>query len=221
MIPDRLADAAEMVALRALQFGEIERTACQHPDGRKETDATHTVMLTWLAPALADLLYPDLDPVLVTAFAAVHDAVEVFAGDTPTLRITEAGRQDKEAREAAAEKRWHWEFDPELPWLPAMISRYERQLEPEARFTRAVDKILPGLVHFSNGARDLHEYGMTAAEQDSSVMGGLAGMREYAADFPALIELRGIISRRLTVLLASREPAAAGIRSASWSSRSS
>ena len=96
-----LAGAAMQLAFRALEFGEIPRTACQHPDGRPETDATHTVMLTWLAPALADLLYPELDPELVAAFAAVHDAVEVYAGDTPTLRITPAGREAKKAREAA------------------------------------------------------------------------------------------------------------------------
>jgi hypothetical protein len=38
-------------------------------------------MLAWLAPALADLLYPQLDPVLIAAFATVHDAVEVYAGE--------------------------------------------------------------------------------------------------------------------------------------------
>jgi hypothetical protein len=38
------------------------------------------VMLTWIAPTLADLLYPGrLDAALVAAFAAVHDAVELWA----------------------------------------------------------------------------------------------------------------------------------------------
>ena len=97
-----------------------------------------------------------------------------------------------------------------LPWLPRMITRYEAQAEPEARFTRAVDKILPALVHFSNGARDLHEYGMTAAEQDERRKRHHAEMAEYAADFPEILELRAVVSARLGVLLREREAEAAG-----------
>lgn len=200
-----LADVAEQLARRALAFGEIDRSICQHPDGRPETDSTHTVMLTWLAPALADLLYPQLDSLLVAAFAAVHDAVEVYAGDTPTLRITDAGRAAKRSRELAAAGIWCEEFGPVLPWVPAMIVRYESQEEPEARFTRAVDKLLPGLVHASNGARDLHEYGITAAEQDERRQHHRAEMSEYAAEFTAILDLRGEVSARLAALLRERE----------------
>jgi putative hydrolase of HD superfamily len=200
-----LADAAELLARRALAFGEIDRTACQHPDGRPETDSTHTVMLAWLAPALADLLYPRLDPLLVAAFAAVHDAVEVYAGDTPTLRITPAGRAAKRARELAAAAKWTEDLGSGLPWLPAMIIRYEAQTEPEARFTRAVDKILPGLVHGVSGARGLHEYGVSAAEQDERRQHHRAEMAAYAGEFTAILDLRGEVSARLAVLLRERE----------------
>ena len=91
-----------------------------------------------------------------------------------------------------------------------MIARYEAQLEAEARFTRAVDKILPGLVHFSNGARGLHEYGVTAAEQDERRQHHCAEMAEYAADFPAILDLRGEVSAMLVVLLREQETEAAG-----------
>jgi putative hydrolase of HD superfamily len=200
-----LADAAEMLARRALAFGEIDRSVCHHPDGRPETDSTHTVMLTWLAPALADLLYPQLDPLLVAAFAAVHDAVEVYAGDTPTMRITPAGRAAKKARELAATAKWAEDLGSGLPWLPAMIIRYEAQEEPEARFTRAVDKVLPALTHFSNGGKYLAEYGVTAAEVEELRPQRYAEMAEYAAEFTAILELRSEISERLAVLLRERE----------------
>ena len=38
-----------------------------------------------------------------------------------------------------------------------MIWRYEQQEEPEARFVRALDKILPKFVHAHNGSADLLE----------------------------------------------------------------
>jgi hypothetical protein len=62
-----LADHLAGLARLALQFGLVDRTACYHADRRtRESDTDHTVMLTWIAPALADLLYPDrLDAALV------------------------------------------------------------------------------------------------------------------------------------------------------------
>lgn len=203
-----LAGIAEQLARRALAFGEIDRSVCHHPDGRPETDSTHTVMLAWLAPALADLLYPQLDPVLVAAFAAVHDAVEVYAGDTPTMRITPAGRAAKKARELAAAAKWAEDFGAGLPWLPAMIIRYEAQEEPEARFTRAVDKMLPALTHFSNGGKYLAEYGVTAGEIEGLRPVRYAEMAAYAGEFTAILDLRSEISRRLADLLREREAAA-------------
>jgi putative hydrolases of HD superfamily len=203
---DQLADAAEQVAALALTLGEIDRTACQHPDGRPETVATHTVMLSWLAPALAALLYPDtLDTGLVAQFAAVHDAVEVFAGDTPTLRITPAERAAKKERELAAARQWQDLFLHSLPWLPGMIARYEDQVEPEARFVRAVDKCCPALVHMSNGAADVGEYGITADEVNTVRPWRRAEMAEYAGEFTAILDLRDVLSARLAAMLRKRE----------------
>jgi putative hydrolases of HD superfamily len=201
----KLADIAELLARRALAFGEIDRSICRHPDGRPETDTTHTVMLAWLAPALADLLYPHLDPLLVAAFAVVHDAVEVHAGDTLTLRITPAGQAAKRARELAAAATWAEEFGAGLPWLPAMIIRYEAREEPECRFAWAVDKSLPALVHFSNGGRYLAEYGVTADEVAALRPVRHAEIAACAAEFPALLSLRDEIARRLETLLRDRE----------------
>lgn len=207
MDTEALADAAELLARRALEFGEIERTACQHPDGRPETDSTHTVMLAWLAPALAAALYPErLDPVLVSAFASVHDAVEVYAGDTPTLRITAEERVAKKHRELAAVRSWFYDFSRRgLSWLPEMIRRYEKQDEPEARFVRAVDKCCPVLTHMSNGARDVADYGITAAEVEGMREQRRAEVAEYAADFPEILALRDEFSTRLAATLRQRE----------------
>lgn len=58
-----------------------ERTRCNHPDGRAENVAEHSFMLAKVAPELAILLYPKLDPGLVARFAIVHDDVEAYVGD--------------------------------------------------------------------------------------------------------------------------------------------
>jgi putative hydrolases of HD superfamily len=171
-----------------------------------------------LAPALAALLYPDtLDAGLVAQFAIVHDAVEVFAGDTPTLRITAEERAAKKEREMAAALPWRDMFLHSLPWLPAMIGRYEVQVEPEARFVRAVDKCCPALTHMSNGAADVGEYGITADEVDTMRPWRRAELAEYAGEFTAILDLRDILSARLAAMLRKREamPAARWSRSGS------
>ncbi len=204
-----LADAVTDLATHALTFGRIERTACYHPDGMtKESDTDHTVMLGWIAPALADLLYPDrLDVGLVAQFALVHDAVEVFAGDTPTLRITEAGRAAKKARELAAAGEWDLRFDDRLPWMPRVIRAYEAQLDPEARFVRAVDKHLPKIVHMLDGLAGLREENFTTAELAGFFVTQQADIARYAGEFTELMELGAELVRRVLGHLAEAEMA--------------
>jgi 5'-deoxynucleotidase YfbR-like HD superfamily hydrolase len=121
-----LAEAVIDLGQLALAFGRVDRTACYHPDGTtKESDTDHTVMLGWIAPAVAQLLYSGrLDVGLVAQFALVHDMAEVYAGDTPTLRIDPAGRKAKAAREREAVARINREFGGRLPWVPCTLTLY-------------------------------------------------------------------------------------------------
>lgn len=149
-----LTDSLIHLADLALSFGRINRTAVYHPDRiTPESDTDHTVMLVWIACALAARYCPgQLDIGLIAQFAAIHDAPEVYAGDTPTLRIDAAGLAAKNARERAATARIDREFAEYLPWFPSTIRLYEQQELPEARFVRALDKILPKIVHILDGA---------------------------------------------------------------------
>src|SRR5215218_887800 len=86
-----------------LQFGQVPRGTF-HPDGvTPESDTTHTVMLIFLACSIADRYYDDLDRGLIAQLGAGHDASEVYAGDTHTLRLlSDDARQSKKMREMQA-----------------------------------------------------------------------------------------------------------------------
>ena len=128
---EALVDAVIELGRLALAFGRIDHTACYHPAGdMRESDSDHTVMLGWLAAALADRWFPWLDGGLVAQLALVHNMVEVYAGDTPTLRIDAAGRAAKAERERAAARRLAAEFGKTLPWVPATVLLFEEQREP-------------------------------------------------------------------------------------------
>ena len=201
-----LAAAVIDLGRLALAFGRIDRTACYHPDGvMKESDSDHTVMLGWIAPALAARCFPQLDVGLVAQFALIHDMPEVYAGDTPTLRISEDGRAAKAEREAAAVARLRGEFGYHLWWVTSTLERYEAQQEPEARFVRGLDKCLPKIVHLLDGAAGLREEGMGSAELAGVFERQEADMTRYVGEFTALMDLRAELVDRVVALVASQE----------------
>lgn len=153
--PDPVFEEAERVAALVARLGQVRRIT-EHPDGERESVTTHTVMLA----LVGYLLCPDrMDREAVLLFALVHDLVEAYAGDTPTLRIpTQDQRTAKDAAEQAALER----IDRDDSKLVAMLIRdYERQTSDEAQFVRVLDKCLPKITHRWNRGRVPKRRGMT------------------------------------------------------------
>ncbi len=185
-----LAETVIALGRLSLDFGRVDRIT-YHPDGETlESDTDHTVMLGLVACAFA-ARFPvlNLDLGLVAQFALVHDVVEVYAGDTPTLRINDDQRASKAEREEAALARIRDEFTA-LPWLAAMIGRYEERTEAEARYVKALDKLLPKITHILNGGKTLRDQGFTPDELRARYDQQMDELLVYAADFPALFHLR-------------------------------
>lgn len=179
-----MLDQALDIARIAMTFGEVDR-ATTHPDGRPESDTTHSIMLALLVAPLAEA--EGLDPGLAVQFAVVHDLVEVYALDTCTARgLTPAEREAKQQREAAALARLRRELGADS-WVIGMIVRYEQQVEAEARLVRYADKVTPKLTHILNRCASLRELGMTRAQvREAHVTQG----RELAEQYPEFVATR-------------------------------
>jgi 5'-deoxynucleotidase YfbR-like HD superfamily hydrolase len=188
--PRAIAAAMIDVGRLALAFGRVDRIT-YHPDGvTAESDTDHTVMLQLIGCALAERHFPHLQLALVGQFALVHDLVEVYAGDTPTLRLPDAAAAAaKNAREAHAYQRIRYEFGASLPWLPRLIARYESQDTPEARYVRALDKLMPKIAHVLNGAVSIAAEGLSAEQLQDRYRQQATQLAGYAGDFPLLLEL--------------------------------
>ncbi len=149
----------------SLTFGRVER-ATLHEDGeRPETDTDHTFMLTLVACSLASK-HPELglDVGLVCQLAQVHDLVEVYAGDTPTLDPSMKTLADKVTRELNAMNRLRVELAP-FPWLLGILERYERQACDESCFVRYVDKLMPKITHLLNEGAALPALGCKTRQE--------------------------------------------------------
>ena len=176
-------DRIQALADLTLALGEVNR-ATQHPDGRAETDTTHTVMLSLIAADLA----PDEGVEVADAvlFALVHDLAEAYAGDTNTARaLNPEQAQAKAEREAAALARIRQDLTAS-PWIVAAIDAYERQEDPACRFVRYLDKIMPKLTHRRNGCAAVKAIGMTVQDvRENHVKQGIALRTQYP-EFPTL-----------------------------------
>ncbi|MFD1366168.1 HD domain-containing protein [Actinoplanes sichuanensis] len=204
------ADAMISLGGLALDFGRVNRIT-YHQDGlTPESDTDHTVMLGLIACALADRYFPDLNVGLIAQYALVHDFVEVYAGDTPTLRMQSSdAKAEKAAREQAALVRIHREFRGTLPWVATLISSYETRLTPEARFVKALDKLLPKITHILNGAVTIRKQGMRPEELADRYEAQIGELQTYAADFPALFDLRWVLVDRVLCSLGEQDASVA------------
>lgn len=204
LLPDLLT-----LADLTLDFGRVKR-ATFHQDGiEPETDTDHTVMLGLIACSLAERIIqqqqatgkPQLRVGLVAQFALVHDLVEALAGDTDMLDPSPEKLADKERREreALAEIRHR---TARLPWVAAMIDAYDQQKLPEARFVRAVDKIMPKLTMALNrGAGVVERQDPTKVPELNQAQ--IEKLRStYAADMPEVIELLEAACRQSEAILA-------------------
>lgn len=180
------------LARLALALGRVDRIT-QHPDGYPESDTDHTVMLALVA---AELAPPRLDRGRVLAYAIVHDLVEVYAGDTPTLvALDEAGRRAKDAREAAALARFRDELGADS-WVVRTIEAFEAQADPEARWVKLLDKSAPKLTHILNGGRSIREHGVSLEGARNRVVGQLIHAERTSPDLPEVVDLgRALFAR--------------------------
>lgn len=193
-------DLAQLV----LRFGMIERKT-KHEDGETyESDATHTVMLGVVACQFAARHYPWMDLGAVAQYALVHDLVEVYAGDVNTLHgLSDAERESKRMREAMAYRRIKRNMGG---WVAGTIRDYETySVNPsypeEARFVKAMDKLLPKLTHILNEACTLKDSGMDRETFLKRMAEQADEMRAYAGDFPELFELKAELVRTIADML--------------------
>ena len=146
-----------------MKFGQVDRVTML-PDGvTPESDTDHTVMLGITACAFAAALMPQLDLGKVAQYSLVHDFVEVYAGDTPSLGISLTDKGEKDRREHQAFLRIEREYSRSYPWLPETIKAYELLADREARFVKTMDKAMPKITHLLNKGAYFKRTGMTKA----------------------------------------------------------
>ncbi|WP_137126554.1 HD family hydrolase [Roseomonas sp. HF4] len=165
MEPERAAAILDFLAV-ADRLKTIERRGrVVLPDGasRRENSAEHCWSLALIGVLLHGDVSAPLDLGRALAMVAVHDLVEIEAGDT--FAYDAAARATQAAREEAAAETLFGLLPEDLGQrLRALWQEFEAGATPEARFAAACDRMQGFLQNVLSGGQAWKEHGVTRAD---------------------------------------------------------
>lgn len=160
---DRLSRQLEFTAEVGRLKAVLRQTMLTDP-ARRENSAEHSWHLTVMALALAEHAPSGTDLARVVSMLALHDVVEVDAGDL----FVYAGSADQErqlaAERAAADRIFAMLPPDQATALRGLWDEFEERATPEARFARALDRLQPMLENSKAGGGTWREHGIDAGQ---------------------------------------------------------
>jgi putative hydrolase of HD superfamily len=158
MTPDRLSRQIAFL-VEADKLKRVLRKTSLMDLSRRENSAEHSWHLLLLALVLREHVAPDVDLPHVLEILAVHDLVEIDAGDTfaydPIHQATQALRE-----KAAADRIFNLLPADQARHFRTLWEEFEEQLTPEARVAAAIDRLQPLLQNAGAGGGTWREYGL-------------------------------------------------------------
>ncbi len=137
---ERLAELQQFIA----DFSKITRVPKLIDTDRLENDVDHSYGLALTCWYLAPKVAPELNLEKIFKYALAHDTIEIYAGDTFVFANQES-ITSKSAREDAALEQLYSDW-PDFTEMVDYAKGYKDKIDEEAKFVKAVDKILPLLV---------------------------------------------------------------------------
>lgn len=174
----------------SLLFARTNRATLHEEGSTMESDTDHTVMLGLCACAIASSYAPHLDLGKIAQFAFVHDLVEAYAGDTPTLAVSNEVMKKKDEIEHKAFLQIESEFGEVFPWIHTTIQEYESLITEEAKFIKTLDKCMPKITQILNKGKQFENTDMTQEKLNAAHNIQLLELQNsYGKSHPVLMEL--------------------------------
>ncbi|MEJ2550852.1 MAG: HD domain-containing protein [Anaerolineales bacterium] len=149
---------------------------------RLENTAEHSWHVVVLAMVLAEYTNRPVDLLHVLEMLAVHDLVEIDAGDT--FCYDEEGNMSKARRETqAAERIFGLLPEDQRNEFQALWCEFEERSTAEAQFANAMDRTMPLLHNFNAQGRPWQEHNIRSdqvAERIAPIQDGAQTLWEYA-----------------------------------------
>lgn len=158
----RLARQIEFIC-EADKLKRVRRRSYLFEEDRRENSAEHSWHVALMAMVLAEHADETVDRERVLRMMLIHDIVEIDAGDVPVYDV--AARATKVTEEVRAADRLFGLLPDDIgAEMRALWDEYEAQESPEARFARAMDRLMPLLHNALGGGRTWQQLGVVEAQ---------------------------------------------------------
>jgi putative hydrolase of HD superfamily len=178
MADDRRVSEQLAFLLEADRLKSVLRRTPLIDNTRQENSAEHSWHLVLAAMVLREHLAEPCDLLRVMEMLAVHDLVEIDAGDTFAYDV-DAQSMKAEREHAAAERIFGLLPADQGARLKAGWAEFEAQHTIEARFANALDRLQPLLLNAASGGGSWRAHYVTRAQV-------VARMEPIRAALPAL-----------------------------------
>jgi len=162
---DPVARLAQQIAFirEADKLKGVLRRSYLFEEDRRENSAEHSWHVALMALVLVEHAEAEVDRDRVLKMLLVHDIVEIDAGDVAVYDL--AARAAKAREEVQAAKRLFGLLPPDLgAELQGLWEEYEAQESADARFAKAMDRLMPLLHNALGGARTWQELGVVESQ---------------------------------------------------------
>ncbi len=152
----QLALVIELDKLKSI----LRRTRVKSAEGRLENSGEHSWHVVLMAILMEEHANAPVDICRVMKMLLIHDVVEIDAGDT-FVYDTAASQEQAEKEIRAAERLFGMLPSDQEQELLALWHEFEAAQTDDAKYAKALDRLIPMLLNYHNNGQSWKEHGVS------------------------------------------------------------
>ncbi|MBS9928843.1 HD domain-containing protein [Vibrio alginolyticus] len=152
----QLALVIELDKLKSI----LRRTRVKSAEGRLENSGEHSWHVALMAILMEEHANAPVDICRVMKMLLIHDVVEIDAGDT-FVYDTAASQEQAEKEIRAAERLFGMLSSDQEQELLALWHEFEAAQTDDAKYAKALDRLIPMLLNYHNNGQSWKEHGVS------------------------------------------------------------
>lgn len=138
----------------------LRRTRVKSADRRLENSGEHSWHAALMAVLMQEHANAPIDIARVMKMLLIHDVVEIDAGDTFVYDVA-ASKEQEEKELKAAERLFGMLPSDQGDELLALWKEFEAAQSDDAKYAKALDRLIPMLLNYHNDGQSWKEHGVT------------------------------------------------------------
>ena len=138
----------------------LRRTRVKSADRRLENSGEHSWHVALMAVLMQEHANAPVDIARVMKMLLIHDVVEIDAGDTFVYDVA-ASKEQEEKELKAAERLFGMLPSDQGDELFALWKEFEAAQSDDAKYAKALDRLIPMLLNYHNDGQSWKEHGVT------------------------------------------------------------